>query len=366
MYQEDDAGGLNVFLYRLEKQLVQELSAEKDQSLALRRAILALSFFTARYDHQITKSFVRYLLTEFKYLAPFFIDDQHPLLRKHNVRRQVSDDDVDIAVHKTLISSMMRKPLNVTEDLIGSGVHWPWDITASRYVGFFDIMGFQSFVGAHKDDHGHVVSVMEDMNYICQRAESIAGLLFPLYESIDYPGCWIRLVQFSDSILAVTRDTSEQSRACMSIAAQLIFNGALRAGISVRGGIAAGLLTCDFNRSIYFGQPIIDAYRLEESQAWHGVAYHHSTDGISGPVEQLPEEAPEGWLPATAWYDVPMKGTSGTAHMQVTSWPLLHDSLDGLDAAIEHLRIESDAKLMAYYQATRNFGHSMLREMGRG
>lgn len=358
-----------IFLGRLVKRLCRELNSEKNESLALRKALLGLSFVTATYEHEPTRMLVRYLLTKFPHLVAHFNEDQHPLLKGHNVRLDPSSETAELQVQEKLLSSIMRKAVDVEDLAYVTSDKWPWEQTTERYVGFFDIMGFRAFVARHGGNHDAVLDTMESMQEICRQAENTGVLLFPNARTLNYPGCWIRLVQFSDSILAVTRDLSQTSGACMALASQFIFGRALQCDTSVRGGIAAGLTTADFSRSLYFGQPIIDAYLLQENQAWHGVAYHRSTQIADSEFGNQPPNSdgvpPDGWLPVTSWHEVPSKLAEPLGELQVTNWALLFDTPEILDQAIAHLRIEHDPKLMAYYEATRSYGRKMLREMGR-
>ena len=48
--------------------------------------------------------------------------------------------------------------------------------------------------------------------------------------------------------------------------------------IPLKGAIAAGRMTCNQIKQLYFGQALIDAYLLEENVKYYGVLVHHSAE----------------------------------------------------------------------------------------
>jgi hypothetical protein len=82
----------------------------------------------------------------------------------------------------------------------------------------------------------------------------------------------------------------------------------LEIGLPLRGGVACGPCVIKQSRQIFLGQPIIDAYLVEQSQDWIGIALHQSCFSWFGrpPVEddfyrllryQIP---PNGTVPPVA------------------------------------------------------------------
>ncbi len=74
-------------------------------------------------------------------------------------------------------------------------------------------------------------------------------------------------------------------------------------GTRLRCGLAYGKMHLDSENSLYVGQPIIDAYRLQQNQAWSGGALTVSA------VDRLPKIAKSGkvvdWY--VVQYQVPLK-----------------------------------------------------------
>jgi hypothetical protein len=55
-----------------------------------------------------------------------------------------------------------------------------------------------------------------------------------------------------------------------------LFREALLLDLPLRGAVAYGPCVIDESRQTYVGQPIVDAYRLEQGQDWVGMAIHSS------------------------------------------------------------------------------------------
>lgn len=94
---------------------------------------------------------------------------------------------------------------------------------------------------------------------------------------------------FSDTIFLYTKaDTDEAIRELFSTIAWLLFETLLDGTTKIRGGIAYGQVHIDSENSLYVGTPIIEAYKLEQSQQWSGVALTASA------VARLPEHVRTG------------------------------------------------------------------------
>ena len=112
------------------------------------------------------------------------------------------------------------------------------------------------------------------------------------------------LAWFSDTILMYTlEDTNECIQALTSTLGWLLFETMLDPETRLRCGVSYGEAHIDAHNSIYIGQPLIEAYQLEDSQAWSGGAL------TAAAVHRLPEEARSGkfvdWFVTP--YQVPLK-----------------------------------------------------------
>jgi hypothetical protein len=136
--------------------------------------------------------------------------------------------------------------------------------TTNRFVGFFDIMGFKDRV--NRSTHEEVLEKMY----------RIRGVLDELKKYSDkynvYP------VFFSDSILLYSTNDTVISAIDMLGASSYLLGKALLEGIPLKGALAYGKLTAVHKKSIYFGQPLIDAYELEKELWMYGAVLHDTME----------------------------------------------------------------------------------------
>ena len=148
-----------------------------------------------------------------------------------------------------------------------------WKITENRFVGFFDIMGFKDFVARH------------DSEEVYERLKLIKKFLSD-YESLDKDLLkekgTIKHSIFSDSILIATNGGGKTDADLMINRCNHLIWHCFNNNIPVKGAISFGRMTMDFDNSIFVGQPLIDAYLLqEELQIYGGVLDCHSDKRIS-------------------------------------------------------------------------------------
>ncbi len=353
---------LEVLQVRLGKSLKKELARDDDERRALRKSLLGLILMTRDGSSAAAKDFGDYLLKEFPALADqFSVTHDHPLFGTHTVGRRVSHEEgLVLALDKELVGAILEKPITERElALVGRTV--PWDVTAPRNVGFFDIMGFRQLVKRHKDDHDVLHGIMREFHDIAIRAQEMHPHGGKLHPALQHRGSQLRVVAFSDAILALTRDASDTSSLLIQLVSQMFFLHALRLGTALRGAISFGTVTADFEHSIFFGQPVVDAYLLEQDQAWYGIVEHSSVEpGASELTGDLREIAPDE-VALTLQHDVPLKSV-GVSPMSAINWPILCGDLERADELLRHLRSDSE-KLNGYYQSTREFARISLGQL---
>lgn len=144
-----------------------------------------------------------------------------------------------------------------------------WVTTCNRFVAFLDIMGFKDMVSRHS--HQDVKKIMESFEPAIGHIRLNLGTL-PEHANA------VRPVFFSDSILLVSNDGSGKAATLLSIFAENILAKAMSVGIPLKGAIAYGEQTADFDKSLHFGRPLIDAFLLQEQLLFYGIALHHTAD----------------------------------------------------------------------------------------
>lgn len=144
------------------------------------------------------------------------------------------------------------------------------DPTCERFIAFLDILGFTERV--LRDTPEKIHDMMKSFSL------PIKVLRNEYKKKRVFSNSIIRPVMFSDSVLLISRDNTFVSAKNLIIAVQMVLTNALLSGIPIKGAIAFGSFTADFPKSIYFGKPLIDAYRLQDELELYGVILHHTAE----------------------------------------------------------------------------------------
>lgn len=141
-----------------------------------------------------------------------------------------------------------------------------WKTQTKRYVAFLDILGFKDYVQRHS------------VGIVYNRLRTLNGLL-PTEDEQDLDSEMekrIKCTIFSDSIFIFSKDDTIASFNHFLIYVRRIMRMALRKRIPLKGAIAFGHIVVDEKTNLFCGQPIIDAYLLEEDLQYMGVVFHHT------------------------------------------------------------------------------------------
>lgn len=138
--------------------------------------------------------------------------------------------------------------------------------TKSRYVAYFDIMGFKNMIkpqDGKKDPTDEVYEEFKDL---------LDGIKKELktYNHLSFSA-------FSDLIVIITDDDSDKAFNQLADASLMMMRDTFfnyQWGMS--GCIAKGIITYDKERNIFLGQPIVDAYLTSEDLDFYGVVVHKS------------------------------------------------------------------------------------------
>lgn len=219
-------------------------------------------------------------------------------------------------------------------------IQTPWKITADRFVGFIDIMGFKDIVA--RTNHQAVYEMMKKVSKTLE--------LNRQYHSVNYTKDGIDvnvyMTMYSDSIMVYSRDNSETSLdnfiGCMSALSEDLFEDE----IPHKGAIAYGTITLDFKNSIFFGQPLIDAYLLQDELKFYGLVVHSSAEYFKGfTSDEL-----------VIQYDCPFK--NGTAkHITILPGIFIADPFNEKEylkyiQSVSRLKIKTSGSLRKYIDNT--------------
>ena len=157
-----------------------------------------------------------------------------------------------------------------------------WNPTCERFVAFLDIMGFRDMVvgSTHQSVYQILKSfrpTIDPIEYAAKRTLARKGVKTSNGE-IYYFKSIVRPIVFSDSIILITADDSEDGAYEMFFNIEWVIRNAIRQGIPIKGAIAHGKQTADFNKSLHFGKPLIYAYELQNELLLYGAVLHHSME----------------------------------------------------------------------------------------
>jgi hypothetical protein len=167
--------------------------------------------------------------------------------------------------------------------------------TARRFVCFLDIMGFKDMVA--RQNGTEIRTKLKNLSsFIDDKTDNKNGFAFSM---------------FSDSIILFSKDDSESDFREIIAMVSDVLEEAIKNGIPIKGALACGECTVSLGQKpFYFGQPIIDAYQLEENVVMYGVALHNS-------VEELAEKS-AAVSKIVFDYLLPLKG--GKSSHYVVNW----------------------------------------------
>lgn len=146
-----------------------------------------------------------------------------------------------------------------------------WRVSTNRYVGFIDIMGFKDLVV--RKDHNELYEMMQKVS----KAISSIQTIFKGLGSTDEEES-IAMMMYSDSIMVYSRTDDWYSRSNLIAAMANLSSTLFENKIPFKGAVAFGQMTLDFENSIFFGQPLIDAYLMQQDLYFYGVVIHASAE----------------------------------------------------------------------------------------
>ena len=156
-----------------------------------------------------------------------------------------------------------------------------------------DVMGFKDMVA--RNPHNVI-------------GEKLQNLLIFISDLINNKGSIFSSI-FSDSIYFFTSDDKQTTLKSLIEVLSKVMKYALSIGLPMKGAIAMGEVSVDLVKNLTFGQPLIDAYLIEESIVLYGIVIHNSVEDI------VRKKAFQNYVMDTK---IPLK--SGTASHYILRW----------------------------------------------
>lgn len=222
-----------------------------------------------------------------------------------------------------------------------------------QVIALFDVLGFSNLFA----EHG-----LDEINARYRKVRKLLGRSFR-WEA--------RVATFSDTILVFSTDLTDWQRDRETGDVRLWLDERTRndfdvflrwcallmahcfdVGLPLRGGIAAGYCQVQHTTGTYLGQPIIDAYTLEQEQDWAGVALHDTVVDLAD-LSGSSRSTVQPWkIPWKVRDEKPDQGWT-------LDWPRFTDvPFDSRERLLSVLRMHEDTKFYHRWQNTTEFFES--------
>lgn len=144
-----------------------------------------------------------------------------------------------------------------------------------RFVLLVDIMGFSAFV--QSTPFGEAIARLKGFREsLDRRTKNLAK------------GGHLKFAFFSDSILVVTEGDTQEDLNRISKAGVVLMQESFKNGFAIKGCLAHGEFHYDSEASIFFGLPLVDAYRLGDQELkYYGIVVHHTAEKM---IRELNEQ----------------------------------------------------------------------------
>ncbi|MES3008847.1 MAG: hypothetical protein V4751_13860 [Pseudomonadota bacterium] len=153
-------------------------------------------------------------------------------------------------------------------------------VTKKRFIAYFDIMGFKDFI--YRNSHRKVSKIMDEIAKVVSDIKDYESeiLKTPIEERNQkgLKGKVVLPVIFSDSIIFISESDTRYDLHKILLVSSFFLGNSIGRSIPVKGAISHGLFTADFEKSKFFGQPLIDAFLLAEEAQFYGVIVHNTVE----------------------------------------------------------------------------------------
>jgi len=181
----------------------------------------------------------------------------------------------------------------------------------NRFVAHFDMLGMATLTKRNPDLAWQKLSELRRAN------EERLNLVIERTGTNELIANQIKTFTFSDTIIAFSKGNTENDALAIFILTTELFSRTLHDCVPIRGGIAYGRFTFNFDLNLFSGPALVDAYELGESSQWLGIVVDEHT---AKTVSKLSiGKSPRGRDVVVPW-DMPCKGNVVQKRM-VVNWP---------------------------------------------
>jgi len=146
-----------------------------------------------------------------------------------------------------------------------------WKVTDNRFVVFLDLLGFKDLVmrSSHDEIYKMLIYITDKRKIVEEIKDS---------DELEKSDVELYSVTFSDSIVIFSKNDSVSHFEIISSVTSYFFAKLIEKSIPIKGAIAYGEISINKSSQIFFGQPIIDSFLLEEDLSYMGIVAHNTID----------------------------------------------------------------------------------------
>lgn len=135
--------------------------------------------------------------------------------------------------------------------------------TKERFVTFLDIMGFKERVA--RNSHEDILESLQQLsNFVSEKINDSDKFVFTI---------------FSDSLIIFSNDVTDETFDLILELSNSVVRKSISLGLPIKGALSKGECTIrSGDKMLFFGQPIIDAYLLEECVEMYNIVLHNTVE----------------------------------------------------------------------------------------
>jgi len=222
-------------------------------------------------------------------------------------------------------------------------LNWRDNKDKSRYVAYFDIMGFKDII-----DRLTHTQVGEYLFHLKEVLEALANEEFVKSLNKELNPTQTKSITFSDSIFIFSHGTEIEDADKIIMDSYGLIYQSLKAGIALKGSIAHGVIHVDLEKQLFYGRPIVDAYLLQQDLMMYTAIIHHTAES-----EMSIRASPQIFNSLSMNYQVPIRDAGNIWHRIVRPYSDVARQNDLMSLA--NLYTQASGKPRRYIDNTMNF-----------
>lgn len=220
-----------------------------------------------------------------------------------------------------------------------------WKDTNKRFVAFLDILGFKDLV--LRKSHDEIYSLLKETSSIKETVQKTTGLSDFTKEFKDSE---VHIVNFSDSIAIFSKNDSLENFNYFVLAVRWVFTKSIKVGLPMKGSFSHGIVSINRKENIFFGQPIIDAYLMEEDINYMGVVAHNSIDAF---INENKEDCSKLFNQKIIFEDKTTLKCGNLVHLNLNWFSIMKvGDYNDLKSLIENYRLNASGNARKYIDNT--------------